>query len=121
MPKAAGAGGDELADAAEADHGERLVGQLDAPERGCAPSARRRAPRGPAGMLRARASISAIVCSAADNDVGLRRVETSMPRAVAASTSTLSTPMPARPITRSRVPADQLGVDLVAERTTSAS
>jgi hypothetical protein len=47
---------------------------------------------------------------------------TTMPRLVAASTSTLSTPMPARPITFSR-PARSIrsAVSLVAERMRIAS
>jgi hypothetical protein len=46
---------------------------------------------------------------------------TTMPRAVAAATSMLSTPMPARPTT-ARLPASSsdLPVTCVAERTTSA-
>ena len=74
------------------------------------------------GMLRASASISAIACSAADRAFDCGALQTRMPRAVAASTSTLSTPVPARPITRSRVPAAISSASTrVAERTTSAS
>ncbi len=47
---------------------------------------------------------------------------TAMPSAVAASMSTLSTPTPARPTTRSRVPARSSGSEMrVALRPTMAS
>ena len=61
-------------------------------------------------MLRASASSSAIVCSAAVTTLDWGALATTMPRRVAASTSTLSTPTPALPITRrfSRA-VDQLG------------
>jgi hypothetical protein len=52
--------------------------------------------------LRANASISAIVCSAAATTFDCGAFATTIPRFVAAATSTLSTPIPARPITRSR-------------------
>ena len=62
------------------------------------------------GMLRASASSSAIVCSAAVTTLDSGAFATTMPRLVAAGTSTLSTPTPARPITLSRSAAlDQLG------------
>ena len=51
------------------------------------------------GMLRASASISATVCSAAATVLASGALATTMPRLVAAATSTLSTPTPARPIT----------------------
>jgi hypothetical protein len=51
------------------------------------------------GMLRASASINAIVCSAAATMFDCGAFATMIPRFVAASTSTLSTPIPARPIT----------------------
>ena len=54
------------------------------------------------GMLRASASISAIVCSAAAMMFDCGALATMIPRLVAASTSTLSTPIPARPITFNR-------------------
>ena len=65
------------------------------------------------GMLRASASISASVCSAAATVLASGALATMMPRFEAAATSTLSTPTPARPITR-RLSArvDQLGVEL---------
>src|SRR3954465_11681744 len=51
-------------------------------------------------MLRASASMSAPVCSAAATMFDCGALATMIPRLVAASTSTLSTPIPARPITR---------------------
>jgi hypothetical protein len=74
------------------------------------------------GMLRAMASISATVCSAAAITFDCGALATMIPRLVAAGTSTLSTPTPARPITficdaRSIKPASSL----VAERITIAS
>ncbi len=53
------------------------------------------------GMWRAIASISASVCSATEIALPPGVFITSTPAAVAASRSTLSTPTPARPITRS--------------------
>ena len=55
------------------------------------------------GMLRASASSSAIVCSAAVTTFDCGALATTIPRLVAAGTSTLSTPTPARPTARSRV------------------
>ena len=46
------------------------------------------------GMLRAWASINAIVCSAADSTFDCGALTTITPRLVAAATSTLSSPMP---------------------------
>ena len=54
------------------------------------------------GMLRASATSRPIVCSAAETTVESGAFATTIPRWVAASTSTLSTPTPARPITFSR-------------------
>ncbi len=56
------------------------------------------------GMLRQSASSMAIVCSVADMMFAVGALMTRMPRAVQASTSTLSSPTPARPMMRSRVP-----------------
>ena len=53
------------------------------------------------GMWRAMASISASVCSATEMALPPGVFITSTPAAVAASRSTLSTPTPARPMTRS--------------------
>ena len=74
------------------------------------------------GMLRACASIIAIVCSAAATMFDSGAFATMMPRLVAAGTSTLSTPMPARPITFSRSARSiTSAVSFVAERITIAS
>jgi hypothetical protein len=54
--------------------------------------------------LRASASSSASVCSAAVTTFDCGALATMIPRLVAAGTSTLSTPTPARPITL-RLPA----------------
>jgi hypothetical protein len=71
------------------------------------------------GTLRASASSSAIVCSAAVITFDCGALATMMPRLVAASTSTLSTPTPARPITFRLSPrAIRSAVSLVAERMT---
>ena len=68
-------------------------------------------------MLRASASSSAIVCSAAVTTLDSGALATTTPRFVAAGTSTLSTPTPARPTTRSRVAfASRSAVTFVAER-----
>ncbi len=69
------------------------------------------------GMLRARARSRAIVCSAAVTTFDWGALATTMPRWVAASTSTLSTPTPALPITRMLVAlAISSAVIFVAER-----
>src|SRR5918994_2173010 len=69
------------------------------------------------GMLRACASNSAIVCSAADSTLDCGALTTMTPRSVAASTSTLSSPMPARPTTTRSVPASSTARETcVAER-----
>ena len=74
------------------------------------------------GTLRASASSSATVCSAAVMTLDCGALATMMPRLVAASTSTLSTPTPARPITLSRSPrAIRSAVSFVAERIRIAS
>ena len=52
-----------------------------------------------AGISRASANISAIACSAVVIELPNGVFITMMPRAVAAGISTLSTPMPARPMT----------------------
>jgi hypothetical protein len=64
----------------------------------------------------------AIVCSAAATMLDSGALATTMPRLVAASTSTLSTPIPARPITFSRSAlAMSSAVSCVAERMRIAS
>ena len=69
------------------------------------------------GTLRASASINAIVCSAAATMFDCGAFATMIPRFVAAGTSTLSTPIPARPITRSRSARSMTSaVTCVAER-----
>jgi hypothetical protein len=73
-------------------------------------------------MLRASATSRPIVCSAAETTVDSGAFATMIPRRVAASTSTLSTPTPARPITfRRSARSITSAVSLVAERTTIAS
>ncbi len=74
------------------------------------------------GIWRASASIMVMACSAVVMELPNGVFITMMPLAVAAGISTLSTPMPARPITfrflaRSRI----FGVTLVAERMASPS
>ena len=74
------------------------------------------------GMLRASATSSPIVCSAAETTFDSGAFATTIPRRVAASTSTLSTPTPARPITFRFVGgAIRSAVSFVAERITIAS
>ncbi len=66
--------------------------------------------------------MSAMVCSAADTMLEVGALQTMMPRSVAASTSTLSTPTPARPMILRFTPASMTSrVACVAERTMSAS
>ena len=70
-----------------------------------------------AGMSRASANISAMACSAVVTELPKGVFITMTPRAVAAGMSTLSTPMPARPMTRRRAAfANMSAVTLVAER-----
>ena len=74
------------------------------------------------GMFRASARSMAMACSAVVTLLPPGVFITTMPRVVAASTSMLSTPMPARPMTRSRsARAMTSAVTFVALRTTSAS
>ena len=74
------------------------------------------------GICRASASISVIACSAVVIELPNGVFITMMPLAVAAGMSTLSTPMPARPITFRRFACSRtLGVTLVAERTAKPS
>ena len=62
------------------------------------------------------------MCSAADTTFDSGAFATTIPWRVAASTSTLSTPTPARPITFRLVPfAISSAVSLVADRITIAS
>ena len=74
------------------------------------------------GMLRAWDTSRAMACSAADSELEPAALQTTMPRRVAAGTSTLSTPVPARPTTfRRSARAISSAVTLVALRTTIAS
>ena len=69
------------------------------------------------GMLRAWANSSAMVCSAADRMFDCGALTTITPRSVAAPTSTLSRPIPARPTTTMSVAAASTSaVTWVAER-----
>ena len=69
------------------------------------------------GIWRASASISAMACSAVVIELPNGVFITMMPLAVAAGMSTLSTPMPARPITFRLFASSRIfGVTLVAER-----
>ena len=71
---------------------------------------------------RAQASMSAKACSAAETMFEVGALHTTMPRSVAAATSTLSTPMPARPMTRRFAAASTTSrVTCVPDRTMSAS
>ena len=73
-------------------------------------------------MFRASATSSPTACSAAETTVDSGAFATTIPRRVAASTSTLSTPTPARPITLSFAPRSiSSAVSFVAERITIAS
>ena len=75
-----------------------------------------------AGILRANDSIIENVCSHVEIVLPPGVFITMMPRRVAASTSTLSTPTPARPITRNFFAAAMtLALTLVWLRTMSAS
>ena len=75
-----------------------------------------------AGICRAIAIIIVMVCSAVVMLLPSGLFITTMPRRVAASRSTLSTPTPARPITLSEVAASMISrVTLVALRITNAS
>ena len=63
-----------------------------------------------------------MVCSAAETTVASGAFATTIPRRVAASTSTLSTPTPARPITFRRLARSiSSASSVVPERTTIAS
>src|SRR5580658_9464056 len=74
------------------------------------------------GICRASESISVIACSAVVIELPNGVFITMIPRAVAAAISTLSTPMPARPITlRLFACSSILAVTLVAERMASPS
>ena len=79
------------------------------------PTRRRRGTRGPGERSGQSASARASVCSAAATELDSGALTTTMPRLVAASTSTLSTPVPARPIDlEARRPLDQVGGELAS-------
>ena len=115
-----GAMGDEATDATEADNAERLVFEFDAFPLGAFQRPSTRAPCA-CGTLRACASRSAIVCSAAEVMFDSGALTTMTPLAVAAAVSTLSRPTPARPTTASDGPAAAISSasTCVAERTMS--
>ena len=74
------------------------------------------------GIRRRSASRSAMACSAAETTLPDGAFTTRTPRSVAALTSTLSRPTPARPTTRSFFPAARSSLSTwVADRTTRAS
>ena len=78
--------------------------------------------RSASGIWRASAIISEMACSAVVMELPNGVFMTMTPLAVAALTSMLSTPMPARPITRSLLAAaSTFSVTLVAERTARPS
>ena len=91
------------------------------PPTGCAPNGPGVSAAWAWGTLRACDSSSAMVCSAAEMMLLCGALTTITPRRVAASTSTLSRPMPARPTTIRSVPASSTSaVTCVAERMMSA-
>ena len=103
---------DQDADPAEAEDADRFAGQLDAGEPGPLPLPAA-SDAGPAATLRSDASSRPTACSAALTMFECGALTTMTPALVAASTSTLSSPTPARATTRSRLAArDRLGVDL---------
>ena len=87
-----------------------------------APTRRRSSEPCACGTLRYSASAIASVCSAAATEFDSGALATMIPRFVAASRSTLSTPVPARPMTRSRSARSiRSAVSLVPERIRIAS
>ena len=115
-PQAERAVGDDRADIAAADDAERLAEDLDAHEVVLFPLAGVRRGVGLRDLPRQRQHQRDRMLGGGDR-IAERRVHHDDARAVAAGMSTLSTPMPARPITfrffaRSRI----FGVTLVAER-----
>ena len=94
--------GEQHADAAEPDHADGLALHLDAGVLGPLPLAGLERGARRAAVLRATASSSATACSAAETMLEVGALTTMTPRAVAAGTSTLSRPTPARATTFSR-------------------
>ena len=76
-----------------------VLPEISTPMNGSFPTCRRWVEASASGIWRASASISEIACSAVVIELPNGVFITMMPRAVAAGMSTLSTPMPARPIT----------------------
>ena len=85
------------ADVAEPDHAQRLAADLGADELRRASTRPRLTDASACGTQRASAKSSAIVCSAAATMLPRGALTTRMPLRVAAGTSMLSTPTPARP------------------------
>ena len=109
--------GDDRADIAAADDAERLAGDLDAHEAVLLPLAGLRRGVGLRESGAPARTSCAIACSAVVIELPNGVFITMMPRAVAAGMSTLSTPMPARPMTLRLVAAAiSFSVTLVAER-----
>src|SRR5437773_6349915 len=107
-------------DAAHPDHAEYLVVKFDTFEIFPLPVFAAHTCIG-CGIFRATQSKSENACSAVETVFPPGALRTTTPRWVAASTSTLSTPTPARPTTRRRVPAFKTSaVTFVWLRTTSA-
>ena len=98
-PQPDGTVGDDRTDIAAPDHAQRLAGDLDAHEAVFLPFAGLGRGIGLEDICRANASINVIACSAVVIELPNGVFITMMPLAVAAGMSTLSTPMPARPIT----------------------
>ena len=117
-PHAEGAGplGDQLADAAQADDAEGLVGQLDPDPLGALPAPVHQGGVGLGDVAGHRQQHGHGVLGGGE-DVRLRGVDDHDAPRVAASTSTLSRPMPARPTTTRSVPASSTSaVTWVEER-----
>ena len=113
--------GDDRADIAAADDAQRLAGDFDA-EKLFFSHLPAWVEASASGICRASANISVMACSAVVIELPNGVFITMMPRAVAGGMSTLSTPMPARPITfRRRACARIFAVTLVAERIASPS
>jgi hypothetical protein len=108
--------GDDAADIAAADHAERLAGDLDAHEAVLLPLAGLRRGVGGGDFARQREHQRDGVFGRRDR-IAEGRVHDDDAPAVAAGMSTLSTPMPARPMTFRRFAFSRIfGVTLVAER-----
>ena len=112
---------DQLTDLPEADDADGLAVELDNGVRAAFPLPGAQLASA-AGMCRAAESSSATACSAAETMFDVGALTTMTPRAVAAGTSTLSSPTPARATTLSRRAAASASAStFVAERTSRAS